>query len=87
MKIWYECKEDEDISWCYEPPEDMLRQAKIDILEEQDIEDLIEIIIDEDDIEDYFYEQLKDYFEEYAWEEYENEIANSEPPYRQSDFI
>lgn len=87
MKIWYECKEDEDISWCYEPPEDMLRQAKIDILEEQDIEDLIEIIISEDDIEECFYEQLKDYFEEYAWEEYENEIANSEPPYRRSDFI
>lgn len=87
MKIWYECKEDEDISWCYEPPEDMLRQAKIDILEEQDKEDLIEIIISEDNIEECFYEQLKDYFEEYAREEYENEIANSEPPYRQSDFI
>lgn len=87
MKIWYECKEDEDISWCYEPPEDMLRQAKIDILEEQNKEDLIEIIIAEDDIEECFYEQLKDYFEEYAWEEYENEIANSEPPYKQSDFI
>ena len=87
MKIWYECKEDEDISWCYEPPEDMLRQAKIDILEEQDKEDLIEIIIAEDDIEKCFYEQFKDYFEEYAWEEYENEIANSEPPYNQSDFI
>ena len=87
MKIWYECKEDEDISWCYEPPEDMLRQAKIDILEEQDKEDLIEIIIAEDDVEECFYEQLKDYFEEYAWEEYENEIANSEPPYKQSDFI
>lgn len=87
MKIWYECKEDEDISWCYEPPEDMLRQAKIDILEEQDKEDLIEIIIDEDDVEDCFYEQFKDYFEKYAREEYENEIANSEPPYKQSDFI
>lgn len=87
MKIWYECKEDEDISWCYEPPEDMLRQAKIDILEEQDKEDLIEIIISEDNIEECFYEQLKDYFKKYAYEEYDNEIANSEPPYKQSDFI
>lgn len=87
MKIWYECKEDEDISWCYEPPEYLLQRAKIDILEEQDKDTLIEIIIAEDDIEECFYEQLKDYFEEYAWEEYENEIANSEPPYKQSDFI
>ena len=87
MKIWYECKEDEDISWCYEPPEYMLRRAKIDILEEQDKEDLIEIIISEDNIEECFYEQLKDYFEEYAWEEYKQELANSEPPYNQNDFI
>lgn len=87
MKIYYECERNEDIVFEYEPPEDMLEQAKIDILEEQDKEDLIEIIIAEDDIEECFYEQLKDYFEEYAWEEYENEIANSEPPYRQSDFI
>lgn len=85
MKIYYDV--DDDYTFEYEPPEDMLRQAKIDILEEQDKEDLIEIIIAEDDIEECFYEQLKDYFEEYAWEEYENEIANSEPPYRQSDFI
>lgn len=87
MKIYYECERNEDIAFEYEPPEYMLRRAKIDILEEQNKEDLIEIIIDEDDIEDYFYEQLKDYFEKYAWEEYENEIANSEPPYKQSDFI
>lgn len=87
MKIWYECKEDEDISWCYEPPYDMLEQAKIDILEEQSKEDLIEIIISEENIEDVFYEQLKDYFEEYAWEQYKQELANSEPPYNQNDFI
>lgn len=71
----------------YEPPYDMLEQAKIDILEEQSKEDLIEIIISEENIEDVFYEQLRDYFEEYAWEQYKQELANSEPPYNQNDFI
>lgn len=84
MKIYYDFRGDD---FEYEPPMDLLQKAKIDILREQNKEDLIEIIIAEDDIEDCFYDQLKDYLEEYAWEEYENEIANSEPPYSQSDFI
>lgn len=84
MKIYYNFNDDD---FEYEPPEDMLNQAKIDILEKQDKDTLIDIIISEDDIEDGFYDQLKDYLEEYAWEEYKNEIANSEPPYKQSDFI
>ena len=84
MKIYYEFGDD---NYEYEPPEDMLEQAKIDILEEQDKEDLIEIIIAEDNIEDCFYDQLKDYFEEYAYGEYKDVMASQEPPYRQSDFI
>lgn len=84
MKIYYTFGDDH---YEYEPSDDLLEKAKIDILEKQDEDTLIDIIISEDDIEDGFYDQLKDYLEEYAWEEYKNEIANSEPPYRQSDFV
>lgn len=84
MKIYYTFGDDH---YEYEPPEDILEQAKIDILEEQDKDTLIDIIISEDDIEDGFYDQLKDYLEEYAWEEYRDIISSQEPPYRQSDFV
>lgn len=84
MKIYYTFGDDH---YEYEPSDDLLEKAKIDILEEQDKEDLIEIIIAEDNIEDCFYDQLKDYFEEYAYDEYKDVMALQEPPYRQSDFI
>ena len=84
MKIYYDFRGDD---FEYEPPMDLLQKAKIDILREQNKEDLIEIIIAEDDIEDCFYDQLKDYFEEYAYDEYRDIISSQEPPYRQTDFI
>lgn len=84
MKIYYNFNDDD---FEYEPPEDMLNQAKIDILEKQDKDTLIDIIISEDDIEDGFYDQLKDYLEEYAYDEYRDIISSQEPPYRQTDFI
>lgn len=84
MKIYYDFNNEE---YEYEPPEDMLEQAKIDTLEEQPKEDLIEIIIAEDNIEEIYYDQLYDYFENYAWEQYKEDKASDEPSYRQSDFI
>lgn len=84
MRIYYTFGDDH----CeYEPPDDLLEKAKIDILKKQNKDDLIDIIINEEDVEDYFYEQIKDYLEEYAYDEYKDIMASQEPPYRQSDFI
>lgn len=84
MKIYYTFGDDH---YEYEPSDDLLEKAKIDILEKQDKDTLIDIIISEDDIEDGFYDQLKDYLEEYAYAEYRDIISSQEPPYRQSDFV
>lgn len=84
MIIYYKFNDDD---FEYEPSLKSLEQAKRDILSELDKKDLIEIIMAEDDIEECFYDEFKDYFEEDAREEYEQEIANSEPPYRPNDFI
>ena len=84
MIIYYEFNDDD---FEYEPPQELLEEIEKKILQSQNQEDLIEIIMAGDNIEDCFYDELKDYFEQYAWAEYKQEIANSEPPYRQSDFI
>lgn len=84
MRIYYTFGDD---YYEYEPPDDLLEKAKIDILKKQNKDDLIDIIINEEDVEDYFYEQIKDYLEEYAYDEYKDVMASQEPPYRQSDFI
>lgn len=84
MRIYYVFNDDE---FEYEPPQELLEEIEKKILQSQNQEDLIEIIMAEDDIEECFYDEFKDYFEENAREEYEQEIANSEPPYRPNDFI
>lgn len=85
MIIYYNWRDNVDYE--YEPQEDVLEQVKIDILENLDKEDLIETIIAEDDIEECYYDKIKDLLEDDAREQYEQEIANSEDPYKQSDFI
>lgn len=84
MRIYYTFGDDH---YEYEPSDDLLEKAKINILKKQNKDDLIDIIINEEDVEDYFYEQIKDYLEEYAYDEYKDVMASQEPPYRQSDFI
>ena len=84
MIIYYEFSGD---NFEYEPDKGTLETAKYDVLQDLSKEDLIEIIMAGDDIEECLYDDIKDYLEEDAREQYEQEIANSEPPYKQSDFI
>lgn len=56
----------------YEPSGRDLFSVKKQILSQQDKKTLIELILDESDIEDIFYEEIKDCFEEKARENYYN---------------
>lgn len=56
-------------------------------LEDYTREELIDLIAEEIDCKDIFYDDFCEFFEEKAREQYENSKLLNENPYNQSDFI
>ena len=92
MTYYYEIEtRNGTIEYEYMPNCDEVKNAIIKIISHKtpkEIYNILDEIADDGaDLEEYFYDELKDYFEEYAYGEYKDIMASQEPPYRQSDFI